>query len=505
MDTKTSKEDVDGANTGTGMQEGEVEVKTKKKWNIKIPFFALMFSYIAASVFIVGVIGWKFTLDSANASLYDLANKIQVRAVTQINNTIVQSAQIVSHVTRLQTELFNVRLLSSFQSIEIMKANSMSFLGSKQADAMKSMLYVLRRFRTWSIGVVARLQNGDLFEYYYPVDDTDNTLRLRKIVNAAESTFLCDPDGNSLTQSTSEDPLAEPSFASLLMARGFSKAYAWRNGAYLRSISQGFNSITLETAIFGVDWPMEKIGKRIAKIIERYKYSMFVAMLEINSGNIVLTTDNSTVATANNFKAIYDIGRFFGADINDWILSRSQLLSEGISTVAKDLSGGNDIVSRRTVDGQNYLLRTSRLPFSQQFNFTSDWILFVYLNLDEVNSKLKGDYDKTEIIVFSIMGGVVVLGTLFAFFMSRQIKLVVRQIVTLKDLKFQEVLTHEKSMKRTSFVLELADLQHSFCEMVLTFAAHLKFSGAIQTPSASDDELPPEDLPLPNDPYVQNS
>ncbi|KAJ3209720.1 hypothetical protein HDU67_005978 [Dinochytrium kinnereticum] len=455
---------------GEGGKNGEVEVKTKQRWKFKIPFFALMFSYIAVSVVIVGVIGWKFTIDSANTSLHDLASKIQTRAVSQVTNSIIHSARVVNQVTSLQAEM-------------IKNAHS----------------YVLFFWQHEIVGGVARAYTSDPEGSPVLVDSDAESLPLAGLMDTTAPMYTF---GNAF--SWRNGAICIPSFffstTNLILFSPRPPSPPIKPGVYVRSFSSSTNNVTLETAVVGCEWPLEPMGFRVNTILDKFQYTMFATVIEIDTGSVLLTSDNSTLVSSNNVITLNELQNPFLKDFSGWVSSKyhgSDVRDRARSLNEDLLRIDGDITATRSVNHETFFMRASRIGLSQ-FNFKSSWVVVIYISLDDINSQLRGAYQKTEVIVFSIMGGVVFMGTLFAFLMSRQIKLVVRQIITLKDLRFNEVLTQERSMKRTSFVLELADLQHSFCEMVLTFADHIKFreTALLLSDDQSPGTLDPNDLPI---------
>ncbi|KAI8851571.1 hypothetical protein BC829DRAFT_431272 [Chytridium lagenaria] len=321
-------------------------------------------------------------------------------------------------------------------------------------------------------GVLVRFRNSDIVQYSFPEDFDDTTLRRSESVGGIEQTHICDSDGISVAV----DPTS-PSIPRAEMNENggvfptFSLSYPWRKAIYIRTVVTTTNNFTSETLTFASEWSMSEQGHRVIRILQKFKNEI--------DWNVLWTSDNSTLVKDSEIPTVTSTQHLFVSAFSEWLLAsyRKDTVAESLDALDTDImTNQRDVVIGRNVAGKSFITH------------------------HEIRSEVTTK--RTESIVFSIMGGVVFMGTLFAFLMSRQIKLVVRQIVTLKDLRLNEVLTHERSMKRTSFVLELADLQHSFCEMVLTFVTHLKFGDAaavadlgIREEPTLGNEPDPSDLP----------
>ncbi|KAJ3189057.1 hypothetical protein HK101_008977 [Irineochytrium annulatum] len=337
----------------------------QKIQRVKIPFFFVIFSYITASVVLFGVIGWKFTYDSATSSVNELASKIQMECSTLALNKVQASAQVIAQVTLLQREMWITNKWSSSTP-------------ETQKVTHAAMLSVLKQFRNWMIDIYYTADwNGTILQELDSFSDGNNTIGW-----AFGDNWLVD-DYTTMH-----------------------RAYTWSGKGYKSVLAIAVNPVTKERVAVGTDWELETFSHMFKNITMSIPYPIFAA---------------------------------------------------------------GPVTAMRTFGGVNWAARVEIMDIP----WDSPWLSVQYLSQDAVTESLRTSSTKTEIIIFTIMGGMVLIGTLFAWSLSRQIKTVVMQIKALKELKFQEVLDSD-GVRNASFVEELGSLQMSFHEMVVVFAKHLK-------------------------------
>ncbi|KAJ3192749.1 hypothetical protein HK101_006014 [Irineochytrium annulatum] len=402
-----------------------------------IPFFALIFGYITASVVVVGVIGWKFTYDSGSNSVNDLANKIQAQISSQVLASVQTSASVITQVTLYQREMW--------------ETGKWSMEPATRNATMAGMLSVLKyEWQTYYNGTKDFLiWNGTSIGYNVTDPGFNGTLEYSK------SSW-----GINFT---------DPSFTIM------GPVYTWNAAAYKTSISIVQNPITQERALVGNDWTLDFLSEQFQGLLDAVPYPMFFTAIESNTAQIVATSIDLQLAIPSTgliltYDAAIQNSTFFN-DFYSWASStyKSPQTSDQLLAMTAAIQATGPILLRRNIAGVNYLARYELMSVP----WDKPWVSVQYLDVDKVTEALRNTSFSTEIIIFSIMAFMVVVGTLFAWMMSSQIVIVVNQIEALKDLKFQDVLNKE-GIRRPSFVAELGRLQSSFYEMVTVFANHLK-------------------------------
>ncbi|KAJ3212363.1 hypothetical protein HDU67_003880 [Dinochytrium kinnereticum] len=463
----------------------------RKRGVFKIPFFALMFSYVTASVLVVGVIGWKFTLDAASSKLDDLALKVQEQAANEISAYIWDYAHMLAKITSYQREMF--------------LTNEWSFLPERREYTLAAMLLVLNQFRSWTVDIFLHpYPDGALYGFFYS-DSEPNMLQKWEQTGASLYTSAyyahnnswvlkqnwTDPGNQTVENPGTNGTLLYEGTADYRYAINFSDfntfkigvVYPWNLDVYKTSVAVVQNPVTSEIILFGNDWTLTFLGKKISEVLYPIGYHMFMAAIETSTGRLIATSNSSLslisqTSSGSGVLSYFDAQNHFLEDFRNWIVNESEFglassPSESVKALVKNLnSTGIALLRSRYLNNTNYSLRLGlvEVPYDPD----DYWLSVQYMDLDAVAAPLRQASKLTEVSIFTIMGGVVIVSTIFAFTVARQIEIVVRQILTLKDLRFQEVLNREKGVKVTSFVMELADLQHSFFELVLTFASKIR-------------------------------
>ncbi|KAJ3102749.1 hypothetical protein HDU97_000288 [Phlyctochytrium planicorne] len=436
----------------------------RKRGVFKIPFFALMFSYVTASVLVVGVIGWKYTLDAANEKLDALALKIQEQASHEVRDYISTFAMMLGQITAYQRDMF--------------LADKWSFLPERRQSTLAGMLLLLNQFRPWW-----EQTNYTIFTSY---------------LDAATNTWISKPDWTDPGNGTYENPGTNGTLQyesdhdyrynvnfSDLSTFKIGTVYKWSADVYKTAISIVKNPVTQEVVLVGNDWTLGFIGEKFKEVLSTIEYSMFMAAIEISTGRLIATSNSSLQLSISDGVLSYDKAEdSYLMDFVSWIRDESIFQfsptpKASIQDIAKSLSNTTEpIVLTRYINSTTFSLRLDLIPVP--FDSDQNWLAVQYMDLDAVSAPLRQASKLTEVSIFTIMGAVVIVSTIFAFTVARQIEIVVRQILTLKDFRFQEVLNREKGVKITSFVLELADLQQSFFDLVLTFAAKIRMNRFLQ-------------------------
>ncbi|KAI8846989.1 hypothetical protein BC829DRAFT_397275 [Chytridium lagenaria] len=441
-----------------------------------------MFSYVTASVLVVGIIGWKFTLDTATAKLDDLAVKVQDQTANEISAYIADYALVLAQVTSYQREMFIT--------------NEWSFLPERREFTLSRMLLLLDQFRSWTVDIFLHpYPSGELYGFFYSDDEPDiiqkweqegysiytsayfpqnNSWVLRQNwTDVGDGTHVNPGTNGTLMYESTEDYRYGMNFSDHDTVK-IGMVYPWNRDVYKTCVSVVKNPVTDEVILLGNDWTLTFLGRKIREVLNPIGYQMFMAAIEMSTGRLIATSDNSLrLASPDPDKpgvlSYYEAKNVYLEDFRNWVMNESSFSvrsnpTESIKRIVASLNASRvPLLVGRTLNSTYFSLRLGLVAVP--FDPDNYWL---------AASKL------TEVSIFTIMGGVVIVSTIFAFTVARQIEIVVRQILTLKDLRFQEVLNREKGVKITSFVLELSDLQHSFFELVLTFASKIRMRKFLQ-------------------------
>ncbi|KAJ3330319.1 hypothetical protein HDU76_005959 [Blyttiomyces sp. JEL0837] len=449
----------------------------KKRGFLKIPLLVLMATYIATSVVVVGVIGWKFTYDSANKNLERLAEQIQERVAGETLSSIIENARVITQITAYQREMY--------------RSNQWSFITpERQTQTRRAMLALLKQVRPWTVDIYYNVYpEGTLFGYYYSGNQNDWTLRNWEQFGDTTISNICYDNGTSMSEDWRvTDPASNLTITyeawyngnfSISSDQILGPVYPWNNVAWKTSLATVTNPVTNEQYFIGNDWTLTFIGRKFESLLAAIPYPMFMAAVETATASLIATSTNIDLLTSDGsailtFDSTNDT---FLNDFTNWIRS-SQPGDTSVSRITnllQTITKKGPITVNRYVNGSNFNVRLEMVNVP----WDSPWLSIQYLNMDAVFAPMRADSKVTEITIFCIMGAVVIVGTIFAWVISRQVELVVKQIIILKSMKFQEVLEKEKGIRHSSFVKELSDLQTSFFEMVVAFASHLKVRNSI--------------------------
>ncbi|KAJ3330320.1 hypothetical protein HDU76_005960 [Blyttiomyces sp. JEL0837] len=460
------------SSASNGEDSDASSVIAAKRGFFKIPFLILMATYIATSVVVVGVIGWKFTYDSANKNLERLAEQIQERVAGETLSSIIENARVITQITAYQREMY--------------RSNQWSFVTpERQAQTRRSMIALLKQVRQWTVDIYYNVYpDGTLFGYYYSGNQNDWTLRSWEQYGDTTISYICYDNGTIMSEeSRVTDPTSNLTVTfeawyngnfSLSSDQLLGPVYPWQNVAWKTSLATVTNPVTNEQYFMGNDWTLTFIGRKFESLLAAIPYPMFMAAVETATASLIATSSNINLLTSDGsaILTVDSTNDTFLNDFTNWM--KSSQPGDGsvdqISSILQTITKKGPITVSRNVNGSNFNVRLEMVNVP----WDSPWLSIQYLNMDAVFAPMRADSKFTEVTIFCIMGAVVIVGTIFAWIIARQVQLVVRQIITLKSMKFQEVLEKEKGIRHSSFVKELSDLQTSFFEMVVAFASHLK-------------------------------
>ncbi|KAJ3199477.1 hypothetical protein HDU67_002791, partial [Dinochytrium kinnereticum] len=157
--------------------------------------------------------------------------------------------------------------------------------------------------------------------------------------------------------------------------------------------------------------------------------------------------------------------------------SHMQFLSGYVaSNYNKNLTILPDAMSlRANIDGTDRIVKVVRFTV-----FKFDWIIVAVLSRDDVLRNVTQQTKITGGIVAAIIVSVLLISAVVSIMISRELMVVVTQIVSLSNMKFTEVL-ERGHLKNTSFIAEMNILQQSFYQMVQVFSEKIKMSRDLRT------------------------
>ncbi|KAJ3068611.1 hypothetical protein HDU98_008251 [Podochytrium sp. JEL0797] len=257
--------------------------------------------------------------------------------------------------------------------------------------------------------------------------------------------------------------------------------YPWQGGMYKTFFRIAVNSVTQEKIVFGNDWTMFYLSQHLMAQSESVPYQLFTGIIDVASGAVLAISSNATLVDSNGnsvpLPQIQDPFTQNFAEYLDAVVGSTGNLTTQLSYILQEFTPStvDELFIDRRFNNINWRLSLSILDIAGEKH-----VLWVFLNIDQVESQVSKVSTQTGIIVLLIILAFLVLGWLFSFAVSRQLRLVSMQIGLLKQLKFNEVLDKESGIKARSFVYELAGLQEAFHEMVGVFAATIKSNQQMQ-------------------------
>ncbi|KAI8850907.1 hypothetical protein BC829DRAFT_388051 [Chytridium lagenaria] len=99
---------------------------------------------------------------------------------------------------------------------------------------------------------------------------------------------------------------------------------------------------------------------------------------------------------------------------------------------------------------------------------------------DDVRRKVEAQNTTTGIIVGCVIAAILFAASIVSILISRELELVIQQILALANLKFSEVV-QEGKVKSKSLIAELFVLQAAFIEMIMVFKDKLQISRELQS------------------------
>ncbi|KAJ1569126.1 hypothetical protein HK405_009529 [Cladochytrium tenue] len=388
-----------------------------------IPFFALMFFYMAICTVAVGIIGWQFTTSSAGATITDLASKIQARAASEIKSTIETDSKVITSVTWYQRNMIT------------------------------------------AVNIVIVLNPiGTL--YAYNMDE-----------NLNNDLLYLDPGNNSTLQLMQDWVFGEVDLYNYSYHK-VGSMYVQDDAAHKTSLAVAYNNVTGESLAVANDWTMLFVQTKLAAVLQRIPYPMFVASIESESGKMIGTSEGSNYITEDNkdILTFNDVANItFLSDFTAYVnrLYPNLTPAQQAMSLAASIQSNGTLTYFSTIDGQEWGVRIDLI----NFEWDSPWLSVQYLSTTPILADIRATASRVQAIVLSVVAVAVAAGTAVSFVLARQIRLVSQQLAALRDMRFREVMDRERGGVRSrSFVLELYDLQVSFFEMVARFAEQVRAS-----------------------------
>ncbi|KAI9340226.1 hypothetical protein BDR26DRAFT_361084 [Obelidium mucronatum] len=275
--------------------------------------------------------------------------------------------------------------------------------------------------------------------------------------------------------------------------QAFTNVYLWTGALFKSSYHISYNPVTKEQITFGNDWTMSFLAIKLTEILAKIPVPMFATILEVSSGTVVATSSDAKIISDDKKRvfSLFEIRDPFMQDFAGYInsmypplnnppLQLGQIASRLAQMPKKSMDLHPRIYVDRVLNGTNWKIEMNTVRFGG-----GDYLFVTYLNVDAVEADVIQMSLQTGYMMLGIIIAFLMLGTLFATIVSRQLNLVARQIDLLKQLKFGEVLDKDSGIKGRSFVYELAALQESFHEMVTVFAQTIKKSSGLRTGQSS--------------------
>ncbi|KAJ3061105.1 hypothetical protein HDU98_002994, partial [Podochytrium sp. JEL0797] len=424
-------------------------------------------------------------------NLEDLVSEIQHILSHQISDYLLSEVNTVEKLSNIQAQLF--------------ETNRWSYsTPQRQSEMMQDMLVLLNQFKENTADIWwFPYPLGYNIGYYYPPQNPGQLL-LWNQTDMTQYSWICDAQGiatgalamnnTSFGDGTPQNP---GNNETLLNAPGgtfgsnldysnntystVTGIYPWQGGMYKTFLRIAVNSVTQEKIVFGNDWTMFYLSQHLMAQAESIPYQLFTGIIDASSGTVLAISSNATLVDTNGnsvpLSQIQDpFTQNFAQYLNASVGSAGNLTTQ-LSHILNELSNSNadELYIDRRFNGVNWRLSIFILDIAG-----GKHVLWVFLNIDQVESQVSKVSTQTGIIVLVIILAFLALGWLFSFAVSRQLRLVSTQIGLLKQLKFNEVLDKESGIKARSFVYELAGLQEAFHEMVGVFAATLKSNQQMQ-------------------------
>ncbi|ORY49749.1 hypothetical protein BCR33DRAFT_713363 [Rhizoclosmatium globosum] len=449
-------------------------------------FWILILGFLAVTTITVGVLGWQLTFTTSQKNTAVLVDETEDIIADSIMHTILSDADVLQTLTATQASMLE-----------------------KTNRTMRAMLVLLNRVRQFTTSMYYNTYPGGLqFGYNYPSPSSNQLQLWTQAPNNTQYTWNCNPQGSPVGEPISvlyrpgNNTLENPGTNETLRLgingidginidyanstfQTFSPIYAYNGQVYITSYRVAINRETQEKVVFANDWTVSYIFERIQDVTSVIPYPMFVGIIEVSSGNLMVASNNVSLLAddGQSLTPIYLINDPFIHDFLTYVnetfaptFSPVQNLPSQLSIVpaAIDSTPTEAIYITRKISGVNWRLELNYFTLGIQ-----QYILFTYLNID-AQAQVQAVSQQTGIYIFVIIGVSLLLGTLFALAVSRQLNIVSQQINLLKQLKFSEVLGVESGVKRRSFIKELAELQQGFHEMCKVFATMIKANSMLQ-------------------------
>ncbi|KAI9358582.1 hypothetical protein DFJ73DRAFT_144593 [Zopfochytrium polystomum] len=161
------------------------DAEKSKKAQLQIPFFALIFVYMAVSSIAVGIVGWQFTISSAKSSVLDLSNKVQSLVAQEVVTAVGENANMITEMTTYQKDMF--------------QKNKWSLTNGRGNTTVQSLLTFFKFFRQWAVNVLLiTYPGGEVLGWHFPEDQSNATLTKIVQTGLTIAVYLCDYNGTPL-------------------------------------------------------------------------------------------------------------------------------------------------------------------------------------------------------------------------------------------------------------------------------------------------------------------
>ncbi|KAJ3009940.1 UNVERIFIED_CONTAM: hypothetical protein HDU68_002411 [Siphonaria sp. JEL0065] len=452
--------------------------------------FLLIAGFISICAITVGVLGWQLTMAAGKDNVASMMEQIEFLISNQVSLYILQAANSLTAVTRMQQTYFEADVWS-FSTAERAKATYKSMLISLNAMQQYTTSFYMQTY-----------PGGEMFGYFYHTDKNGTrTLRWWSQVNMSVSINLCTPDGSiiqppiSVNVNPGSGTLKNPGNNNTLQNAvggtqgadleyavgstfGYSNVYLWDSEVYKTAFAYSINPVTHEQVTFANDWTLKVISDAIQEMLQVIPFPMFAAVIEAKYWAYTLLklseiNDPFLRDFSNVVNSTYTWGGV-GRPINDL----PSQLSEIYAFLEDYYPGNQAAFTDRKFNGVIW-----KLGLNTAHILGNPMLFIIYMNVDSVEEQLNELSAKTGYMMIGIILAFVTFGAGFTIIITRQLAVVSRQIRLLKDLKFKEVLGGNAEIKDRSFIYELAELQKCFYSMVIVFSELLKTNSSIRASS----------------------
>ncbi|KAJ3202687.1 hypothetical protein HDU67_000357 [Dinochytrium kinnereticum] len=188
-----------------------------------------------------------------------------------------------------------------------------------------------------------------------------------------------------------------------------------------------------------------------------------IPIYEVHSGSIVAST--TEVKPGDGASPIYRYNESTDPFITDFSSWASKNFDGNLTAIAHAAKFGLKNLLFFTVikEIEHSVAVTS---FSPVVGGLYPWLLIEYSSVQGYRDELESRSKDVQKFLFPVMAVLVIVGTFFAWLVSRQILLTAKELFLLRDFDFKSILTPRRPVDRVLIIYEFVDMQESFHQMV---------------------------------------